>query len=411
MSYAQGVFRRRVPQPPTPEAFIHDAFWIFLGRAPDDAERVAFQSHYASGGEARVTEHLLASPEFHLIVTFCRDDVGIPGDPVSHEAGLRALGAPDQFVRLAYRLLFGREADPAGLAHYVAVLGAGEARRMVIRTFITSGEFEARYTPIVSDEGGYIPRDVQLCELANPAKWDNPDWIRLLKSLLVPHHKLSMHRKSYEWTQLLFGLGRLGKLGDTTSVLSVGAGHECVLYWLANHVGRVVATDLYEGRWQSSAAREGDASVVDHPEQFAPFPYRKDRLTFLQMDGRSLDFPDHEFDAVYSLSSIEHFGGFDGARASMIEMARVLKPGGILALATEYIVSGPDYEEAFQPAVFRRLIEVPGLELVEPIDERVSHRYDSPIVDLRVNLHQRPHMVVRIGDTVFTSVMVFLRKA
>jgi SAM-dependent methyltransferase len=408
------VFRRRSaaksPAQSTPDTFLTEVFWIVLGRAPHDPERVAFRAHHAAGGESRVLQHLLDSPEFHLIVTFWRDDVGIPGDPIAHEEGLRALGAPDHFIRLAYRFLLGREADDAGLANYVAVLGAGEARRMVVRTLITSGEFEDRYKPIVAHEGGYVPRDVQLCELANPAKWDNPDWIRILKSLQVPHHKLSMHRKSYEWTQLLFGLKRLGKIDEATSVLSVGAGHECVLYWLANHTGRVVATDLYEGRWQSSAGREGDVGVLERPEDFAPFPYRRDRLTFCQMDGRTLEFPDGEFDVVYSLSSIEHFGGFDGARASIVEMARVLKPGGVLVLATEYIVSGPDYEEAFQPAVFKRLTDVPGLTLVEPLDELVHRRYDTPVVNLRTHLHQRPHMIVKIDDTVFTSAMVFLRK-
>jgi hypothetical protein len=94
----------------------------------------------------------------------------------------------------------------------------------------------------------------------------------------------------------------------------------------------------------------------------------------------------------------------------MLEMARVLRPGGLLALATEYILSGPDYEEAFQPDTFRRLIDLPGFQLVEPIDERVHLRYDQAVVDLRRNLHQRPHMVVKIDDTTFTSVFVFLRK-
>jgi len=406
------VFRRHAPEPPSPDPLIKEAFLVVLGRVASDTELAAFRAHHASGGDAVVVNHLLASPEFHMIFSGWKDDVGIPLEPALHESGLRSLGEHEYFVRLAYRFLLGREADADGLARYVEVLAAGEARRNLVRIFVTSEEFEARYTPIVSSEGGgYLPRDVQLCELANPAKWDNPDWIRLLKSLkVVPHHKLAMHRKSYEWTQLLFGLTRLAKLGDDISVLSVGAGHECILYWLANHAGRVVATDLYEGRWQSDGAREGDVSVIDRPEQFAPFPYRQDRLRFRRMDGRSLDFRDREFDVVYSLSSIEHFGGYEGAKASMVEMARVLKPGGVLVVATEYILSGPDYEEAFQPAVIHRLFDVPGLSLIEPVDEGVHRRYDAAVVDLRKNMHQRPHMVVKVDDTTFTSVMAFLRK-
>ena len=77
------------------------------------------------------------------------------------------------------------------------------------------------------------------------------------------------------------------------------------------------------------------------PPQYAPFDYRADRLSFMRMDGRALSFPDDEFDVVYSLSSIEHFGGLSGASQAMREMARVLKPGGVLVVATEYILSGP----------------------------------------------------------------------
>ena len=91
-------------------------------------------------------------------------------------------------------------------------------------------------------------------------------------------------------------------------------------------------------------------------------------------------------------------------------MARVLKPGGILALATEYVISGPPQEETFQPAEVHALLQASGLALVEPIDERVYHRYESEPVDLADNPYRSPHMTVRLGETVFTSVMAFLRK-
>jgi len=42
-------------------------------------------------------------------------------------------------------------------------------------------------------------------------------------------------------------------------------------------------------------------------------------------------------------------------------MARVLMPGGVLVLATEYCLSGPPHHEAFQPAEVARLLERPGL--------------------------------------------------
>lgn len=321
------------------------------------------------------------------------------------------LGTHEDFVDLVYRLLFGRPADLEGLRHYAGGLAGGGRRLDLVRTLALSDEFDRRYRDM-SPDGGVVPCDVQLCELANPAKWDNPEWIDVLRSLQVlPDHKLSMHRKTYEITQMVWGLRRLGHLREDASIVSVGAGHESVLYWLANHVGRVVATDMYGGVWQSQCAREGEADVITQPEAYAPFPYREDHLTFLKMDGRHLGFADATFDVAYSLSSIEHFGGIDGAAGAMDEMARVVKPGGIVVVATEYLLDGPAAEDAFPAADIYRLATRPGLDLVEPIDERVWKRYGMTPVDLRRNRHQTPHMVVKIDDTVFTSVMMFLRRA
>src|SRR4029077_17667689 len=101
---------------------------------------------------------------------------------------------------------------------------------------------------------------------------------------------------------------------------------------------------------------EGDPSVLHNPDQFAPFPYRRQSLTFMRMDGRALEFEELSFDVTYSLSSIEHFGGMAGAKQTIREMARVLKHGGILGLATEYVLSGPPHEETFQPSEIAELI-------------------------------------------------------
>jgi SAM-dependent methyltransferase len=130
------------------------------------------------------------------------------------------------------------------------------------------------------------------------------------------------------------------------------------------------------------------------------------------MDGRRLAFRDGAFDVAYSLSSIEHFGGFAGAREAVEEMVRVLKPGGVLALATEWRVSGPSgaLEGIFEPSEVRALIDMPSLDLVEPIDDRVWRRYETTPVDLRRNRYETPHMLLSIDGTVFTSVMLFLRK-
>ena len=306
------------------------------------------------------------------------------------------------FVRVAYAGLLCRPPDENGLRHYVSTLASGGTRGGVLRSLVLSEEFERRFS--------VLPQDTQLCELANPAKWDNAEWLDILRSLGLADDKLSMHRKPYEFAQLIYGCRALGVLRDDASIVSVGAGHEPVLYWLANHVHQVIATDIYEGVWRDVQSREGDPDVLRTPEAFAPFPYRRDRLTFLRMDGRHLAFRDGSFDIAYSLSSIEHFGGLPGAMATVREMARVLRPGGVLVLGTEYVLEGPRHEETFLPEEIAQLANQPGLELVQPIDETVYRRYSYTPVDLYQSPYLTPHMVVRFNDTVFTTVMLFLRR-
>jgi ubiquinone/menaquinone biosynthesis C-methylase UbiE len=163
--------------------------------------------------------------------------------------------------------------------------------------------------------------------------------------------------------------------------------------------------------WQQVQSREGDAGVLRNPRDYAPFPYREERLTFLQMDALRLGLRSECADVAYSLSSIEHFGGFEGATRALDEMSRILRPDGVLALATEYVISGPPHEETFTPTEFERLIDRTDLVPVGPFDRSVYSRYQYSAVDLYANPHQTPHMVVRFNDTVFTTAFVFMRKA
>ena len=383
-------------------AFIEQAYWIVLNRPPSPLELDDQRRHPLNSDQVTLSRGLLQSTEFRRLRTAWKDGQETHTDPAALEQALLRLGTNEFFVERVYESLLARKADDGGKQHYVQVLANGERRTNVARAMALSDEFAVRWTA--------VPYDTQLCELANPAKWDNPEWMELLRSLGLSDDRFSMHRKPYELTQFIYGCQRLGALTEQADVVSIGAGHEIVLYWLANRVNRVVATDLYEGYWTERRGREGDPSVLDRPDDFAPFPYRQDRLTFMKMDGRQLDFPDNSFDIAYSLSSIEHFGGMEGASQTIREMARVLKPGGILALATEYALAGPRGEDVFQPEEIHALVQQSGLELVEPIDEQVWKRYTTAPVDVVHDPYRTPHMVVHVFDTVFTSVMLFLRK-
>ena len=383
-------------------AFIEDTYWLVLNRPPSALELRDQSGGVLNSDQSTLRYGLLDSDEFRRLRAAWASGVATTADPDALEGALAALGPPEYFVKRAYESILGRWPDESGSRHYVSVLASGERRTNVVRALALSSEF--------AEKLGAVPCDVQLCELANPAKWHNEEWLDTLRSLGLSADRLLMHRKPYEFTQLIYGCRRLGMLRPDTSYVSIGAGHEQVLYWLANHVQRVVATDMYEGTWQGELAKEGDPVVLDDPDKYAPFPYRRECLEFLKMDGRHLEFPDGTFDVSYSLSSIEHFGGFEGAERTIREMARVIKPGGVLALATEYVISGPPHEETFQPDEIQALIRESGLQLVEPIDEGVYRRYQTRPVNVRLAPYQSPHMLVDMDGTVFTSIMVFLRK-
>lgn len=398
----------RVWQPDaSADDFVELCFRIILGRVPKDFEHGEHRRALEAGRSREdVRRAFIRSPEFRLR----RRDwlVKLP-PPAGADAALDDVGTDAAFVDLCYRFLLDRPADDGGLDDKLRHLNEGFPRAWVIRTLATSREFNDKFAGV--SDTGTPPVDVQLCELANPAKWDNPEWLDILLSYgVVADHKEAMHRKGYEFTQLLFGLRKLGRLRDDARVLSVGAGHEAPAFWLANHVASVIATDLYAGEWQSIGALEGDAAVLARPQDFAPFPYRQDHLTFMRMNGCQLGFRDAMFDVAYSLSSIEHFGGVEGASAAVQEMARVVRPGGLVAVATDWCVDGPRAEEVFAPDEVRQIINIPELKLVQPIDDKVWSRYQAEVVDVRKTPLKTPHMLLRQEDTVFTTVMMFLER-
>src|SRR5437763_5766604 len=158
---------------------------------------------------------------------------------------------------------------------------------------------------------------------------------------LIPERDIEQHieRKVWEYALVMLFLEELGYFNDTSQILSVGAGDERVLFWLTNHVGRVIATDIYgEGPF---SAREAESSMLTDPAAHLPFPeyaWSPERMDVRWMDARHLDFPDESLDAVFTVSSIEHFGSPREVARAAREIGRVLRPGGHAMIITEYLV-------------------------------------------------------------------------
>jgi SAM-dependent methyltransferase len=255
---------------------------------------------------------------------------------------------------------------------------------------------------------------MRLCKVYSLADGQDADplWQELLETM-APNWRArgALHRKYWEWGLGLYGLHKLGFVKPDAIGLSVGAGVEWPLYYLANRVQRVHAIDLYDPAHYGGL----DPTIPENAAQLAPFPHRSEALLFQKMNALELQFPDNTFDFVFTFSSIEHFGGHPGAVLATQEIARVLKPGGVAAIATELMLNGTPHYEFFQPSeVEPCFVRGSGLELVEPLDLHIDAELISNPVPFEYppgfQGDTGPHTSVRIGDLTFTSIELFLRK-
>jgi len=270
------------------------------------------------------------------------------------------------------------------------------------------------------------PDKLGLNGLVNVAAYEDTDWLALfdeLGSYSYENHIFgarqhpNIYRKGWEWTQTVYGLKKLGMIRPEFSAIGVGAGRECVIFWLADRLSKVVATDLYGNEeWSTTGGAEADAAVMADPQKFCPRPVRLESTEFRIMDGTDLSYyPDATFDIGWSLSSIEHFGSHERAAEAVREMARVVKPGGIVVIATEFLL----LEEQTHPEYFNRAeIETyvvnasPSLELVEPVDWTLpptDYLIDSIVAFTKVDRIRR-HVVLNDGDNQWTSILCFFRR-
>ena len=216
-------------------------------------------------------------------------------------------------------------------------------------------------------------------------------------------------------------------------MLGVAAGTEDTLFYLTRRVKQVFATDRYyePGAWGPVAP----GLMLVEPGDIAPFEFDLERLVVQHMDGRSLRYPADTFDGIFSSGSIEHFGELEDAAYAAYEMGRVLKPGGILSISTEFRLSGPldgigwpGRTLLFSPETIRRyIVEASGLTPVDELRPVVSEATLATPRDLDAVIADRtkkrppdagpefvhwdfPHLVLVKDDYVFTSVHLALRK-
>jgi len=242
---------------------------------------------------------------------------------------------------------------------------------------------------------------------------------------LYPGQTISLHRGYWAQAMLFHALVTMG-IGKRKGarMLGVGCGTE-VLPFALTRFGEVHATDLYldPGAWSRVAV----SSMLGNPAQHAPagLAWEPQRLIVQHMDGRALRYPEASFDAVFSNSAIEHFGTLDEIAQAAQEIGRVLKPGGVAAITTEFKLNDQAGDGWPGVVVFdatrlrETILEPSGLEPVDRLALDAAEVLGGPPpVDLAAEVlaqhegrpGQLPHLTLGYRGYVFTFVHLALRK-
>jgi FkbM family methyltransferase len=221
------------------------------------------------------------------------------------------------------------------------------------------------------------------CEIED---FDDPELAELMREVLdykarrfgADFPRGVEHNKDWEVAMAVRALRQFGALRPDARLLGVAAGTEDTTYYLTRHVREVTIVDRYlqPGVWGLNAP----TWMLTAPGLAASDRCDVRRLAVEHSDARRLRFPDGTFDGIFSSGSIEHFGGLDDVAHAAYEMGRVLKPGGVLSMATVVVddegparIGWPGSLLMFRRAdLARYIVEASGLELVDPLETAVS---------------------------------------
>ncbi len=112
------------------------------------------------------------------------------------------------------------------------------------------------------------------------------------------------------------------------SVLDIGSPKMLSLFLAARIGARVWATDLVDEFFAGYSAYK--SSVLGRG---------RERYQMEMQDAQALTYTDESFDRVFSVSVLEHIPG-EGDTLAMSELARLLKPGGIVCLTVPWSDGG-----------------------------------------------------------------------
>ena len=186
--------------------------------------------------------------------------------------------------------------------------------------------------------------------------------------------------KQWECAMALRALDHAGVASEGHVIAGIGAGTEATIFALARRNALVFPVDRYLERtvWSDVAP----AGMLIDPSRYSPLPTPRGHVIAIHSSALRLNLPSNTFDGVFSSGSIEHFGSLENVALAACEIGRILKPGGVASIATEFRLEGPpdipwfdDNVILFTPSMLKEyIVESSGLALREPLVVAQSDR-------------------------------------
>lgn len=179
--------------------------------------------------------------------------------------------------------------------------------------------------------------------------------------------------KQWECAMALRALDRAGAASAGHMIAGVGAGTEATIFAVARRGALVFPVDRYLDRtvWSDVAP----AGMLIDPAQYSTLDLPQGHVIPVHSSAMMLNLPSDTFDGVFSSGSIEHFGSLENVAQAAREIGRILKPGGVASIATEFRLDGPQDRRWFDdnvilftaPMLEQYIVQASGLSLRDPL--------------------------------------------
>jgi hypothetical protein len=232
-----------------------------------------------------------------------------------------------------------------------------------------------------------------------------------------------VQRKDWEWCAIAQALEERGMLEPGKSGCGFAVGTEPLASAFAARGARILATDQPAengtSRWVAGNQHAVSLQAVHHPEIIGRSEF-DEKVSFQPVDMRHLALPWSEtYDFVWSSCSLEHLGSLEAGMNFVLDVMKLVKPGGISVHTTEFNVSSNTTTLELGPNVIYRRQDL------ERLDTRLraqscgmsrldlycgDHQYDIEFDYPPYFTHGRQHVKLALEGHVATSVLMIIRK-